>query len=200
MEEWENQKEKNEKTITNSEHSDKKSEHESKEQMEENGKEHSQTESKEDSEKGNGLDEKIEQIGKQVPESGRVHAEAILTFMIDKPFWNEKGEILDDQNNVIPDSNIVELLTHAVTKSSKDTPQGILQFYHILANRVPIEFVQNENGLELMIRGRVPYGEQRGKGKLDESPPAKKMKFQNEMYIEHPPKWLTINEDDSMDL
>lgn len=137
----------------------------------------------------------IEKISELIPEEeGKVYAEAILFFLASDPFWNDKGEIVADSVTV-ENSNIVELIKHACSKDSTETPVGLLQFYHILATKVPIELVQNDNGVELMIRNRLPHGEQKGKGSDGIIQPKPKKRRQAKQHKVHLKPWITINDD-----
>lgn len=140
-------------------------------------------------------DETIDKLVETIPNDDKVNAKAILEFIVSDPFWNDNGEIEADSATV-QGSNIVELIKHASSKTSEDTPVGILQFYHMLARKVPIELIPNDNGIQLMMRNRIPRQHHIGTGvdSIEDKPKTKKRKVHKTKKKEQKP-WITIDED-----
>ena len=67
--------------------------------------------------------------------------------------WDNKGTF-KYKNKLIPKSNILHLVTHALLKDVKDKPPGMKQFYEGLSDvNVPEYLVANKIG-NLIIEGR----------------------------------------------
>ena len=67
--------------------------------------------------------------------------------------WDNKGTF-KYKNKIIPKSNILHLVTHALLKDVKDKPPGMKQFYEGLSDvNVPEYLVANKMG-KLIIEGR----------------------------------------------
>ena len=67
--------------------------------------------------------------------------------------WDNKGTF-KYKNKIIPKSNILHLVTHALLKDVKDKPPGMKQFYEGLSDvNVPEYLVANKIG-KLIIEGR----------------------------------------------
>jgi hypothetical protein len=142
-------------------------------------------------------EDEVNKLVTSFSEDEQVHAKAILYFLVHEPFWNDAGEIVVDSVTV-EGSNISELVKHAASKNDSELPVGGLQFYHILARKVPIELVQNDKGAELMMRNRLPSGEQKGEGS-DESVMSPKRKRRKRIKLDRNKiqlkPWITINDD-----
>jgi hypothetical protein len=112
-------------------------------------------------------------------DDSKTHEDALSQLLNNNnKFWNEKGEIMSDDGQVVTGSDIVELIKHATVECmvpQVNEPIGILQFYNILKQQnIPQELVRNSKGRELMSRN--PYIQKGGEDSdLDESQ-AKKSK------------------------
>lgn len=67
--------------------------------------------------------------------------------------WNDKGTFIY-KNKIIPKSNILHLVLHALLKKVKDRPPGMKRFYKGLSDvNVPEYLIANEIG-KLLVTGR----------------------------------------------
>ena len=63
--------------------------------------------------------------------------------------WNKNGELMY-KGKVIPKSNIMELITHAV-QNDKSQPIGMKTFYKYLSKiNIPLKLISNKQGLYIM--------------------------------------------------
>ena len=63
--------------------------------------------------------------------------------------WNKTGELLY-KGKMIPNSNVIELITHAI-QNDKSNPIGMKTFYKILAKaNIPIKLIMNKEGRHIM--------------------------------------------------
>ena len=80
--------------------------------------------------------------------------------------WDNKGTF-KYKNKIIPNSNILHLVTHALLKNIEDKPPGMKIFYEALSDvNIPEYLIANKMG-KLIIAGRGDELTWRPPGKLD---------------------------------
>lgn len=68
--------------------------------------------------------------------------------------WNDDGELIYN-GKFIPDSNIIQLINHALN-NNKSKPEGMSTFYKILSkNNVPMKLISNNIGKQIMKKSLV---------------------------------------------
>jgi hypothetical protein len=83
-------------------------------------------------------------------EKEKVLANAIMTLLRDQPIWDVHGRLIRSDGEVLYESDIGELIRHAVS-TSKEIPQYASEFYEMLKKRnIPFELIQNTDGIRLM--------------------------------------------------
>ena len=80
--------------------------------------------------------------------------------------WDNKGTF-KYKNKIVPNSNILHLVTHALLKNIEDKPPGMKLFYEALSDvNVPEYLIANKMG-KLIITGRGDEITRKPSGKLD---------------------------------
>ena len=80
--------------------------------------------------------------------------------------WNNKGTF-KYKNKIVPNSNILHLVTHALLKNIKDKPPGMKLFYEALSDvNIPEYLIANKMG-KLIIAGRGDELSGKPSGKVD---------------------------------
>ena len=109
------------------------------------------------------LKEKMRQgIVESTPKPYQARAKTLFQSL--EPFlrFNERGEIFDDSNQIIPRSRLEDLIQHAVRDRRRShTPEGWQEFRHILqAQNVP-KFMLNRDTLDEMSKDEVDKKEKK---------------------------------------
>ena len=75
--------------------------------------------------------------------------------------WKKSGELMY-KGKVIPKSNVIELITHAI-QNDKSKPNGMKTFYKILAKaNIPTKLIMNKEGRHIMkktLHQKMIYGD-----------------------------------------
>ena len=80
--------------------------------------------------------------------------------------WDNKGTF-KYKNKIVPNSNILHLVTHALLKNIEDKPPGMKLFYEALSDvNIPEYLITNKMG-KLIIAGRGDELTRKPSGKLD---------------------------------
>ena len=70
---------------------------------------------------------------------------SLLLHYLENIQWKKNGEVVYKQK-VIPNSNIITLITHAI-QNNKSKPVGMKSFYKILAKaNIPSKLILNRDG------------------------------------------------------
>ena len=109
----------------------------------------------------------IPHIINSLPKKYRSKAFSLLRYIVKNynMSWDDNN-VFRYRNKLIPNSNILHLVLHALLKSIKDKPPGMKLFYQGLSEvNVPTHLIANEIG-KLIITGRA--NEVNGKNKQNE--------------------------------
>ena len=70
--------------------------------------------------------------------------------------WNKNGELIY-RGKIIPDSNVIELITHAI-ENDKSHPIGMKTFYKYLSKiNIPTKIISNKQGCYIMKKTSTQY-------------------------------------------
>ena len=87
----------------------------------------------------------LKEIIKAVKPDSQIKAKRILKRIKPHIRWSEDGEIVTEDNELVPDSNLAELLNEATTKSSVDDVIGLPEFAETLKRSdTPAHFMSND--------------------------------------------------------
>ena len=92
---------------------------------------------------------RIRQVVKKIPEENKDKAMLLLQHITDYNIlkWN-KDNIIKYKNKIIPKSDIVQLIKHALSNNDVSKPVGIEKFYNMLNQiDIPEYLIRNKNAL-----------------------------------------------------
>jgi hypothetical protein len=94
----------------------------------------------------------VEDILTSVKPDLRIKAKRLLKQIKPHIRWSDEGELVTDENELVPDSNIAELLNEATSKESKDNVIGLEEFAKALKRSgTPNHLIWNK-GLQRYMR------------------------------------------------